>query len=38
MLSKDKLDRINVLANKAKGEGLTGEEKTEQLFRGYIKY
>ncbi|PXW86085.1 uncharacterized protein YnzC (UPF0291/DUF896 family) [Streptohalobacillus salinus] len=30
MLSKDKLDRINVLANKAKHEKLTEDEKSEQ--------
>ncbi|WP_010282226.1 DUF896 domain-containing protein [Bacillus timonensis] len=30
MLSKDKLDRINILAKKAKTVGLTDKEKEEQ--------
>ncbi|SIS37376.1 DUF896 domain-containing protein [Salimicrobium flavidum] len=30
MLSQDKLDRINALANKKKEQGLTSEEQSEQ--------
>lgn len=39
MLSKEKLDRINYLANKSKSEGLNEEEKKEQkeLREEYIK-
>lgn len=39
MLNREKMDRINHLAKKAKGEGLTGEEKTEQeaLRKEYIE-
>lgn len=32
MLSEDKIDRINQLANKAKNEGLNQEEKEEQAL------
>lgn len=39
MLEKEKLDRINALAKKAKGEGLSQEEKKEQekLRKEYLK-
>jgi uncharacterized protein YnzC (UPF0291/DUF896 family) len=39
MLSKEKLDRINVLANKKKNESLTDAEKIEQqeLRAEYLK-
>lgn len=38
MLSKEKIDRINELARKSKGQGLTDEEKNEQqiLRKEYI--
>lgn len=38
MVSKEKLERINALANKAKKDGLTEEEKIEQseLRKEYI--
>ena len=39
MLKKEKIDRINHLAKKSKGEGLTDEEKKEQeqLRKEYIE-
>ncbi len=39
MLEKSRLDRINELARKSKGEGLTPEEKKEQaaLRKEYIE-
>lgn len=39
MLAKDKLDRINLLAKKAKQDGLTSKEKAEQqkLRQEYLK-
>lgn len=39
MLSKDKLNRINELANKSKQQELTAEEKKEQqeLRQAYLK-
>jgi len=38
MITKEQIDRINVLARKSKAEGLTEEEKQEQavLRRAYI--
>lgn len=39
MLKKEKIDRINHLAKKSRGEGLTDEEKKEQeqLRKEYIE-
>lgn len=39
MISKEKLNRINALANKAKKEGLSQDEKEEQqtLRKEYLK-
>ncbi|MUK90734.1 DUF896 domain-containing protein [Ornithinibacillus sp. L9] len=39
MLSKEKLERINVLSRKSKNEGLTDDEKVEQknLREEYLK-
>lgn len=39
MISKEKLNRINTLANKAKKDGLTEKEKEEQqkLRKEYLK-
>jgi uncharacterized protein YnzC (UPF0291/DUF896 family) len=39
LLSKEKIGRINLLAKKSKGEGLTEEEKKEQklLRKEYIE-
>ena len=39
MIEKEKLDRINALAKKSKGEGLSQEEKKEQdmLRKEYLK-
>ena len=36
MTMDEKIARINALAHKAKAEGLTDEEKEEQLRRDYI--